>query len=164
MAQVFVSIGSNIDRSRNVRLAIDALKHQFGELLLSTIYESEAVGFDGDNFYNLVAAFETPDDVIKIAEQLRLMEERLGRERNSQRFSSRTMDIDLLLYDDLVYQSDSLTLPRDEILHNAFVLKPLSELIGDRIHPLAQQSYLQLWQAYDAQIQPLWPVTVALQD
>ena len=164
MAQVFVSIGSNIDRDRNIRLAIEALKNQFGELLLSTIYESEAVGFDGDNFYNLVAAFETPDDVTKVADQLRLMEADLGRERNSPRFSSRTMDIDLLLYDDLVYQSDNLTLPRDEILHNAFVLKPLSELIGDRIHPLAQQSYSELWQAYDVSSQPLWPVTVALQD
>jgi len=71
MAWVYISVGSNIEPAINLRSAMLALREQYPELILSTVYESEAVGFDGDNFYNLVVGFETAADVREVAQQLR---------------------------------------------------------------------------------------------
>ncbi|HEY9148807.1 MAG TPA: 2-amino-4-hydroxy-6-hydroxymethyldihydropteridine diphosphokinase, partial [Gammaproteobacteria bacterium] len=98
MARVYVSIGSNIERDANIRGGVSDLQHCFGVVELSRVYESEAVGFDGDNFYNLVAAFDTDEDVLTVAKTLHDIENDHGRTREGPRFSSRTLDIDMLLY------------------------------------------------------------------
>lgn len=149
MAEVFVSIGSNIDRERNVARGIELLRECYGELRLSPVYETRAVGFDGENFYNLVAAFTTDETVEAINDALHRIEDECGRVRSGPRFSSRTLDIDLLLYDDEVRESESLTLPRREITEQAFVLKPLADIAGERRHPVLGRSYNELWQAFD---------------
>lgn len=158
MARVYVSIGSNIGREQNIRSGVADLRGCFGELILSSVYESEAVGFDGDSFYNLVAAFDTALSPQQVADALRTIEERHGRLRNGPRFSSRTLDIDLLLYDDLVLHEGKLQIPRDEITKNAFVLWPLAEIAPQLEHPQLGVSYGALWASFDKQSQPLGPV------
>jgi len=158
MASVYVSVGSNIDPATHIRSAVRELRAHYSSLTLSSVYESEAVGFDGDNFYNLVVAFETDDHVQRVAEVLRAIEESHGRDRNAPKFSSRTIDLDLLLYDDLILNQGGLNIPRDEITKNAFVLWPLAEIAADLVHPQTGRSYAEMWNDYDKQRQSLWAV------
>lgn len=158
MARVYVSIGSNIDRDRNVAAALASLQREFGELQQSTVYETEAVGFEGDPFYNLVVGFDTDLSPREVAALLHRIEDQQGRQRRAGKFSARTLDLDLLMYDQLVLDEDHLKLPRPEILDYAFVLRPLAEIAGDLRHPLAGCSLAALWNAFDAAAQPMWPV------
>jgi len=155
MAQVYVSIGSNIEREHNIRSGVQALQQIFAPLRLSSIYDSEAVGFDGAAFYNLVAGFETDQAVHQLVAVLREIEDRHQRRRKGPRFSSRTLDIDLLLYDDQVLDGPDLVLPREEILHSAFVLAPLAEIAPSLRHPLTGESYADLWCRFDRDSQPM---------
>ncbi|GGO86413.1 2-amino-4-hydroxy-6-hydroxymethyldihydropteridine diphosphokinase [Marinobacterium nitratireducens] len=158
MARVYVGIGSNIERARHVTAALDALADAFGELRVSTVFESEAVGFDGSPFYNLVAGFDTALGVGELSRTLKTIEDRNGRCRQGPKFSGRTLDIDILTYDDLSGSHDGIELPRAEILKNAFVLQPLAEIAPQERHPVDGRSYAELWDAYDKQKQRLWPV------
>ena len=149
MAKIYISLGSNIDRETNTRIGVDALRNRYGGLLLSSVYESEAVGFEGDSFFNMVIALETDEDVFEVATELRSIEEANGRDRKAPKFSSRTLDLDLLLYDDLILNERGLQLPRDEILQRAFVLLPLSEIAPDLLHPQVAECYADLWYKFD---------------
>lgn len=158
MAKVYVSIGSNIDRERNVEHALVDLHQTYGELEQSRTYETQAVGFDGDAFYNLVVAFNTDESPQNVATHLRDIEDAHGRDRSGGKFSSRNMDLDLLLYDDLVLEEEDLRLPRKEILEYAFVLKPLAEIAGEMRHPVTGFSFTAIWDQFDPTAQPMWPV------
>ena len=149
MAKIYISLGSNIDRELNTREGVRALRERFGELQLSAVYESEAVGFEGDAFYNMVIACDSDDDVFTVNQALAKIEDANGRERSGPKFSSRTLDLDLLLYDDLIIEENGLSLPRDEILKNAFVLWPLAEIAPDLQHPVVNMSYADLWAVFD---------------
>ena len=162
MAKVYISIGSNIDAEKNIRLAIHALQNHYGELILSSVYESEAVGFDGDNFLNLVVALTTDENVYTVAATLRKIEDENGRVRGGPRFSARTVDLDLLLYDDLILQEEGLDIPRDEITKNAFVLLPLDEIASQLIHPVSGKTMCDHWLNFDKSSQKLWPVEFEL--
>lgn len=157
MAKVFLSLGSNIDAHDHISQALIALRSVFGSLDKSPTYESEAVGFEGDNFLNLVVAINTDFSVGALSSALREIENRLGRDRSAPRFSARTIDIDILLYDDLVGCIDGVQLPRNEIVKNAFVLCPLADLAPDLEHPERKLSYKEIWLAYDKTDQRLWP-------
>lgn len=156
MAKIYISIGSNIDAEKNIRLAVHALEKYYGKLILSSVYESEAVGFTGDNFLNLVAAVKTDDDVNSVATNLRKIEDDNGRVRSGPRFSSRCVDLDLLLYDDLVLKEEGLELPRDEITKNAFVLLPLDEIASQLIHPISGKTMCDHWLNFNKKSQKLW--------
>jgi len=158
MAKIYISIGSNIDAENNIRLAVHALQEQYGKLIISPVYESEAVGFDGDNFLNLVVSLKTDDDVHTVAATLRKIEDDNGRDRSGPRFSSRIVDLDLLLYDDLILKEDNIELPRDEITKNAFVLLPLEEIAPQLIHPITGQTMCDHWMSFDKKSQKLWSV------
>lgn len=158
MARVYVSIGSNIDRDRNIRAALDALAARFANLEQSRIYESTAVGFAGDPFYNLVVAFDAEQAPREIVSLLHGIEDQQGRVRDGERFAARTLDLDLLLYDDLQMRDGKLVLPRDEITRYAFVLRPLAELAPDTRHPVIGRTYAELWGGFSAEDQALWPV------
>ena len=158
MANVFISLGSNIERQANTRAGVQALRAHYGDLRLSSVYESEAVGFDGDSFYNMVIVLSTHDDVHAVAATLRKIEDEHGRDRNNPKFSSRTLDLDLLLYDDLIVDEQGLQIPRDEILKRAFVLWPLAEVAPDLQHPVEKKSYAALWMEFDKNKEKLRPV------
>jgi 2-amino-4-hydroxy-6-hydroxymethyldihydropteridine diphosphokinase len=155
MARVFLGLGSNIERERYMTAGLDALHGLFGELALSPVYDSPAIGFEGQPFLNMVVAVETELSVAALAARLRHIEVEYGRPDNATRFSPRQLDIDILTYEDLVGDVEGVELPRGEILENAFVLRPLADLAPDAIHPVERRTYAQLWAEYDASSQPL---------
>jgi 2-amino-4-hydroxy-6-hydroxymethyldihydropteridine diphosphokinase len=127
----------------------------FGPLALSPVYDSAAIGFEGQPFLNLVAGVDTALDVGDLARRLRHLEFEHGRPPNASRFSARQLDIDILTYGDASGLIDGVELPRGEILENAFVLCPLADLAPDDIHPVAGRTYRELWQNYDKSSQAL---------
>lgn len=149
MAQVYLSVGSNVDRDENIRAGLDELSEKFGELECSPVYESVAFGFDGDNFYNLVLSFDTEESVYVVAKILREIEDRRQRVRDGVKFSSRTLDLDLILYDALVLTDGRIRIPREDIEQYAFVLQPLADIAPDHIHPELGKTYAQMWEQFD---------------
>jgi 2-amino-4-hydroxy-6-hydroxymethyldihydropteridine diphosphokinase len=149
MPKGFISIGSNINKDKHIPVSLRELEHHFGKLVISSIYESEPVGFTGDTFYNLVVSFNSELSVKEVAKQLRQIELDNGRTRDSQKFSARTLDLDLILYDDLIINDGRLQIPRDEIERYAFVLEPLAEIAPDLKHPVSHLSYADLWEKFD---------------
>jgi 2-amino-4-hydroxy-6-hydroxymethyldihydropteridine diphosphokinase len=162
MATIYISLGSNINREQNTRAGIRALKQAFGDLTLSSVYESEAVGFEGDAFYNMVIACQADMPVHAVNRILRDIEDTNGRDRSGPKFSSRTLDLDLLLYDDLILDENGLKLPRDEILKNAFVLWPLAEIAPELKHPETGINYKKLWSGFDKSKESLKPIKFSL--
>lgn len=158
MTRIYVSIGTNIDRENNLRAGVAELRARFGELTLSSVYESEAVGFAGDPFYNMVAGFDSDEPLEVVVRELHAIEDRHGRRREGPRFSSRTLDIDLLLYGDQVISEGKLKLPRDEITKHAFVLWPLAEIAPNERDPVLGVTYDELWRNFDRNKQSLWPI------
>lgn len=160
MARVYVGIGSNIDPERHIRTGLAELHRRFGSLAVSTVYANPAVGFVGDDFFNLVAGFETHLAVRALLASLREIEATYRRRGNDSKFAPRALDLDLLLYDDLVLREDGVNIPRDEILRHAFVLRPLAELASNRRHPLLGATFAELWAAFDQSRETLRPVTL----
>tara|TARA_B110000014_G_C20107148_1_gene582439 strand:- start:832 stop:1335 length:504 start_codon:yes stop_codon:yes gene_type:complete len=158
VALLALSLGSNIDAPNNIRKAVRALRHEFDALKCSSVYESEAIGFVGANFLNLVAIIETTADLSSISSFLKLLEDRFGRNREQPRFSARTLDVDILFYGDEKTKSDEIELPKEEITQYAFVLQPLAELLPDRIHGFTGLTYADLWDEFDQSNQQLWKV------
>jgi 2-amino-4-hydroxy-6-hydroxymethyldihydropteridine diphosphokinase len=158
MTRVYLSLGSNIDREHNIRAGLDALAAQFGDVHLSPVYESEAVGFDGEPFLNLVARIDTGLPLGELAGLLRDIEAAHGRVRGDKKFASRTLDIDVLTYGDLTGLVDGVELPRDEILKHAFVLRPLADLAPQARHPVLGETYAALLARLDMSAQKLWQV------
>ena len=156
--QVYLSLGSNIDREHNIRSGLEALEAEFGELEISPVYESEAVGFDGDAFYNLVVGIRTALSVAELTLCLKGMEKDHGRVRGEKKYASRTLDIDILTYGDLTGDIDGVQLPRDEILKHAFVLKPLVDLAPDGVHPETGETYREILDRLNFDAQKLWVV------
>lgn len=145
----FISVGSNIDKEIHIPSSLKALRELFGKLVISSIFESEPVGFVGDSFHNLVVQFESDLPAKEVAKLLKQIELDHGRSRESQKFSARTLDLDLILYGDQIIRDGRLQIPRDEIEHYAFVLEPLAEIAPNEIHPISKRSYKDLWQDFD---------------
>ena len=155
MVRVYLGVGSNIERERYITAGLDALEGLFGELSLSPVYDSAAVGFDGQPFLNLVVGVDTALRPGELQRRLRHIEFEHGRPRNASRFSSRHLDIDILTWGDAVGDVEGVALPRGEILENAFVLRPLADLAPEARHPVEGRSYAQLWAAYEQVSQSL---------
>lgn len=140
---IHINIGSNQNRSKNIKQALSLLQQEFGKLDISNIYESSPVGFIGDNFYNLGVNFQSNLSAKKIIQILHNIEDNIGRDRTSAKFSARTIDLDLVLYGDKI--DKKLNIPRGDILRYSFVLKPLQELSPLLLHPILQETYQDLW-------------------
>lgn len=154
-----MGLGSNIEPESNIRAALRLLGERFGELERSRVYRSEAVGFEGAPFLNLVVAFDTTEEVAAIKAALDAIENARGRDRSAPRYSSRTLDADLLLYGTLCRDApDGPRLPHPGILADAFVLAPLAEIAPDLRHPESDRRYADLWAAYDKSRLNLRPV------
>ncbi|MFL2840586.1 MAG: 2-amino-4-hydroxy-6-hydroxymethyldihydropteridine diphosphokinase [Pseudohongiellaceae bacterium] len=126
MTWVALSLGSNIEPVMNIRSCLDALLLKFNNLSLSSVFESEAIGFQGDNFFNMAVAFETEVSLDILINTVKEIEDDCGRDRNQPHFSGRTLDIDVLIYGNRSGIFSGIKLPRPEITKNAFVLWPLS--------------------------------------
>ncbi len=140
---IFLSLGSNIEPEKNIDFAKEQLQIKYGKLLISSVYKTKAVGFKGDDFLNLVIKTSTSDSPETVIDYLHYIEKQTGRETGTGQFNSRTLDIDLLLYGDLI--DASLNLPRDEILEYDFVLEPLVEIFPEGIHPIEKRSYKEIF-------------------
>jgi 2-amino-4-hydroxy-6-hydroxymethyldihydropteridine diphosphokinase len=147
-----------MEPEQHIPQALHDLEAIFGELRVSPIYESEAVGLEGDNFHNLVAGIYTDLSPRELVVVLRQLEARHGRKRAPDKFASRTLDIDLLTYGEQIIDDGRIQLPRDEIMKYAFVLLPLSDVAGDEIHPQSGLTYSQLWEKFEQQDQHLWRI------
>jgi len=158
MHEVYVSIGSNINRKKHICCALDILQKNFENLSCSPVYESVAVGFEGENFYNLVVSFNTNLSLEELAKKLSSIEDGNGRDRKKPKFSARTLDLDILTYDNNVGEFSGTVLPRGEITYNAFVLKPLADIAGSVQHPELKKTYEQLWSQFDTSKQKLWRI------
>ena len=155
MPEVFVGAGSNIEPRQHLGAGLRALAEHFVLLRLSPVYRNSAVGFEGEDFLNLVIAFETAAPVGEVAAVLAGIEAANGRTRGEAKFAPRSLDLDLLLYGDVAGMVDGIELPRDEITRYAFVLKPLADLVPDRAHPVLGRSYADLWEEFDDTRHPL---------
>jgi 2-amino-4-hydroxy-6-hydroxymethyldihydropteridine diphosphokinase len=162
MANVFLGIGSNESAEDNLRLAIRELRSRYGELSLSPVYRSASLGFDGPDFLNLVVCFESQDSPLAICEHIELVHNLAGRVRGGDKWESRPLDIDLLLYNGLVDHDRPVCVPRDDVLKYSFVLRPIAELAPDQVHPETGRTLLQHWQEFDAGSHPLEKISVNL--
>ena len=150
LPRVFVGIGSNVEPDRWIAKAIADLRGRFGELTISPIYRNKPVGFGGDDFLNLVIAFNTPMPLRRLAKGLKKIERDCGRRRGAERFVSRTLDIDILLYGDLCTQKDGFEIPRAEILEANYVLKPLVDIAKDCVHPSTGKTFGEHWASFQS--------------
>lgn len=149
MAKVFIGVGSNIDKERHIATVISEFEETFSVVAVSPIYETKAEGFDGEDFYNLVVAIETELTPSQLYQILRQIEADHGRERiGENQFISRTLDLDQLLYDDLVFDDGAVSVPNADIIQYAFVLKPLADIASELVHPILNEPLAQLWQRF----------------
>ncbi|SFF95606.1 2-amino-4-hydroxy-6-hydroxymethyldihydropteridine diphosphokinase [Neptunomonas qingdaonensis] len=158
MPCVYLSIGSNIERYKHVTAGLDRLNTCFSPLVISSVYESESVGFNGNPFLNLVVGLETDLEIGALSALLKGIEDDNGRVRGGPKFAPRTLDVDILTCGDQVGCFAGVQIPRNEILTNAFVLWPLAEVAPLDMHPVVGKNYQTLWREYDKSTQKLRPV------
>jgi 2-amino-4-hydroxy-6-hydroxymethyldihydropteridine diphosphokinase len=153
--RAYLSLGSNVEPERHLRAAIDTLRARFGDVVVSPVYRTPAVGFDGPAFLNAAAIIDSDLEPQALNDWLHALEDAHGRDRSGPRFSSRTLDIDIVLFDDRVLEgTGNLRIPRPE-LELAFVLRPLADIAPDVVVPGAGRTLAQLWAAHsDADASP----------
>jgi len=149
--RVFLGVGSNVNAEVNLRLGICELRARYGELTISPVYRNKSVGFEGEDFLNLVVAFDTTDSVEQIADHIEAIHRQAGRVRGEAKYASRSLDIDILLYGRKVSEGPPAVLPRPDILQYSFVLKPLADIAPDAIHPETGASFARHWQLMERQ-------------
>ncbi|HET6552168.1 MAG TPA: 2-amino-4-hydroxy-6-hydroxymethyldihydropteridine diphosphokinase [Dyella sp.] len=155
MVRVYLSLGSNLEPHRYLRAALDELRARFGVLSVSPAYRSKSVGFDGADFINLAVGMDTDLSPEALNVWLHALEDRHGRRRDVPRFSDRTLDVDIVLFGDLVQKGEGhLDIPRKELQH-AFVLKPMTDIAPTLVHPVNGRTMAELWAAFPAESEPL---------
>ena len=148
MSRAYLSLGSNVDPLVHLARAVAALRERFGTVVLSPMYRTRAVGFEGADFVNGAAVVETDLDPVALHDWLHALEDAHGRDRAGPRYGDRTLDIDIVLYDDLLFDGPGhLRIPRPELRH-AFVLKPLADIAPDARHPVSGERIAALWAAH----------------
>ncbi|MEX0941342.1 MAG: 2-amino-4-hydroxy-6-hydroxymethyldihydropteridine diphosphokinase [Pseudomonadales bacterium] len=145
----YLGLGSNINPDTNIRCGLDELARAFHLNAVSRVYQSEAVGFKGDAFLNLVVSISTTLDLEALSIRLREIEYDYGRPVDCTKFSPRTLDIDLLTYDNLAGCMAGITLPRPETIINAFVLCPFVDIAPELVLPGQSMTLAELWRVYD---------------
>lgn len=155
MPVVYLGLGSNVAPKQYLQLAARELRRRFKLLALSSVYRSHSLGFDGDDFLNAVACIETDKSALELSSELEEIHDLANRERNSDRFSARTLDIDLLLYGQQVIADTPIRVPRSDVLEYSFVLRPLAEIAPDLAHPVTGKALSQHWREFDAASHPL---------
>jgi 2-amino-4-hydroxy-6-hydroxymethyldihydropteridine diphosphokinase len=158
MPAVYLAAGSNVEPERNLARAVAEIAREFPGARFSAWYRNRAVGFEGEDFINLVAGFDTSLPVREVLRRLHAIEACCGRERSAPRWAPRPMDLDVLLYGDLVCDEPGLKLPRPDLLKRAYMLGPLAQLAPEVLHPTAKLSVGELWRRFDQSAHALTPV------
>ena len=155
MPQVYIAAGSNVEPERHLAMASTELEKHFPGVRFSAWYRNRAVGFEGDDFINFVAGFSTDLAIEDVVERLHFIEAVCGRTREAPRWAPRTMDLDVLLYGDLVRQTATLKVPRPDLLKRAYMLGPLADLAPEVVHPTEKLPIGELWRRIDRAAHPL---------
>ena len=157
----YISIGSNIDPHLHIKNTLGVLGEKFSDLTISSVYESESVGFEGSNFLNLVVSFSCHLSLLDLNQYLHELEDKEGRQRlNGKAWDSRTLDLDIILFGDLEGVVQGIELPRDEIVKHAHVLWPLEDIAGAKVHSLSQKTYTELRQIMEFSDQKIWKIEI----
>ena len=149
MAKVFLGLGTNLgDKRDNLLTAVDHIKEKIGKVTsLSSFYETEPWGFKSDNsFLNAALCVETSLEPVAILHIIKEIEVEMGRTQKSVNkvYSDRPIDIDILLYDDMIIKTEELTIPHPLMTERDFVMKPLVEIAGDTVHPILGKKLLEI--------------------
>lgn len=155
MAHAAVALGGNVEPGRRLPQAARLLRARFPGVRFSRCYRNAAVGFEGEDFYNAAAVFETTLGPAALVEALHAIEEQCGRGRADAKWAPRRMDIDLLLLGELAGGHEGVTLPRPDLLRRGYMLGPLAELLPDWRHPLAGRTLAGLWDELAPTVPPL---------
>jgi 2-amino-4-hydroxy-6-hydroxymethyldihydropteridine diphosphokinase len=161
LPSVYVAVGSNVEPERNLALATRELRREFPDVRFSPWYRNRAVGFEGADFINLVAGFTTALPIDAVLARLHAIETLCGRPRDAPRWAPRSMDLDVLLYDELICDEPRLQLPRPDLLKRAFMLGPLAALAPELVHPTEKLTIGELWRRFDRAAHPLVEVEPA---
>ncbi len=160
--RVYVAAGSNVEPEHNLERACAEIAHTWHDAHFSRAYRNVAVGFEGPDFINLVCGFSAAQPLDSVIARLRAIETQCGRPRFAPKWASRTMDLDVLLYGDLVEKTAEYTLPRPDLLKRPYMLGPLAEIAPDAMHPTAARSIAELWSEFDAGAHLMSPVALRL--
>lgn len=155
MTAVYIAAGSNVEPERNLALASRELCREFPDVRFSPWYRNQAVGFEGDDFINFVAGFTTDLPIEVVLPRLHAIETLCGRPRGAPRWAPRSMDLDMLLYGDLIRDEPKLKLPRPDLMKRAFMLGPLADLAPELVHPTLKATIGELWARFDRAAHPL---------
>ena len=161
--QAYVAAGSNVDPVVNLRKALDLLAARYESLRVSPAYRNAAVGFTGDDFVNLVVGIATAQPVRELLGALHAVEEVCGRARLHPKWAPRAMDLDVLVYGDLVVDEPDLKLPRPDLVRRAYMLKPLVDLAPELRHPTLGTTMRELWRGVEATAPVLTPIDLGWQ-
>jgi len=151
----YVSGGSNLEPEKNLVLAARALKARHPGTRFSRCYRNAAIGFEGADFINFVAELPVAGDPALLKGELECVETQCGRLRDAPKWAPRAMDLDILLFGDVVQDTPGLVLPRPDLLRWGFMLGPLAELAPQLVHPVARKTIAELWKAFDRESHPL---------
>lgn len=160
MADVYVAAGGNVEPLKYLDRALLLLEESFGELTVSPAYRNPAVGFAGEDFVNLVVKLTTALPPSAVRQKLQQIERRCDRPPDAPKWAPRTMDLDILLYDDLVCDEPGLTLPRPDLCRRAYMLKPMADIAPQLVHPTLCKSMRALWEAFPAEAHKMSAVTI----
>ena len=149
MTDIYIGVGSNTDPTTHIAQALARMQAKLGPLNISETYRNAAVGFAGEDFLNLVVGFQSDHDLATVVRDLLEIELLVGKDFSTPKLSSQIIDLDLLLFGDLVLRTDRLEIPRPETLTESYCLKPLAELCPDRVHPTAGKTFAALSRAHD---------------
>ena len=152
---VYVAAGSNVDASKNLQRAAAGLQRDFGAVRFSPVYRNAAVGFEGEDFLNFAAAFRTDLPVEAVIERLQTIEGECGRTRDAPKWAPRSMDLDILLYGDLVCERPGLILPRPDLIKRPYMLGPMVDLAPELRHPTLGRTLAELWADFDRAAHPM---------
>ncbi len=148
MTSIYVAAGSNVEPLANLQRALRELGKHY-RLHVSPAYQNKSVGFEGEDFINLVVGFESDDTLERVIAHLHEAEAACGRHRDAPKWAPRTMDLDLLLYGDLICNEPTLKLPRADLLKRSYMLRPMAELAPNVRHPVVCKTMRELWNQFE---------------
>ncbi|MDG3089098.1 2-amino-4-hydroxy-6-hydroxymethyldihydropteridine diphosphokinase [Vibrio hannami] len=148
MTTAYIGVGTNIEREKHTRAAIEELSKLDSALRVSPIYECKAVGFGGSAFYNFVIELNTSLTLTEFSQKLRKIELKWGRKENAQKYQDRTLDLDIILFGKQISKANPIV-PRDDIYKYPFVIQPLCDLAPGLVLPESGDKVCDIWAQMD---------------